>query len=110
MRFVTYVSAGRPTVGLLDAQDRVHDVADLLGEQGTPSTAGHRSCRSDRKLGSAAHGCPTGRAAVGFRCQTVQLLAPFPRPRRNIFCVGKNYREHAREFGERLRRQQRSGD
>ncbi|MDR3494168.1 MAG: fumarylacetoacetate hydrolase family protein [Ancalomicrobiaceae bacterium] len=28
----------------------------------------------------------------------VVLEAPFPRPRRNIFCVGKNYREHAREF------------
>src|SRR5262249_16386019 len=28
----------------------------------------------------------------------VQLLAPIPRPRRNIFCVGKNYFEHAREF------------
>ena len=25
-------------------------------------------------------------------------LAPIHRPRRNIFCVGKNYREHAREF------------
>ena len=26
------------------------------------------------------------------------LEAPIPRPRRNIFCVGKNYHEHAREF------------
>lgn len=25
-------------------------------------------------------------------------LAPFQRPRRNVFCVGKNYREHAQEF------------
>ena len=29
---------------------------------------------------------------------SVQLLAPIPEPRRNIFCVGKNYREHAKEF------------
>lgn len=29
----------------------------------------------------------------------VALLAPIPRPPRNIFCVGKNYREHAVEFG-----------
>lgn len=28
----------------------------------------------------------------------VRLRAPVPRPRRNIFCVGKNYREHAKEF------------
>jgi 2-keto-4-pentenoate hydratase/2-oxohepta-3-ene-1,7-dioic acid hydratase in catechol pathway len=26
------------------------------------------------------------------------LDAPIPRPRRNIFCVGKNYHEHAHEF------------
>ena len=28
----------------------------------------------------------------------VQLVAPIPKPRRNIFCVGKNYFEHAKEF------------
>jgi 2-keto-4-pentenoate hydratase/2-oxohepta-3-ene-1,7-dioic acid hydratase in catechol pathway len=28
----------------------------------------------------------------------VTLEAPLPRPRRNIFCVGKNYYEHAHEF------------
>ena len=28
----------------------------------------------------------------------LELLAPIPQPRRNIFCVGKNYQEHAREF------------
>jgi 2-keto-4-pentenoate hydratase/2-oxohepta-3-ene-1,7-dioic acid hydratase in catechol pathway len=27
-----------------------------------------------------------------------RLLAPIPRPAKNIFCVGKNYHEHAREF------------
>ena len=29
----------------------------------------------------------------------VSLLAPIPRPARNIFCVGKNYRDHAAEMG-----------
>ncbi len=28
----------------------------------------------------------------------VKLLAPIPRPRKNIFCIGKNYVEHALEF------------
>jgi len=28
----------------------------------------------------------------------IVLEAPIPRPRRNIFCVGKNYHEHAKEF------------
>jgi len=29
---------------------------------------------------------------------SVRLLAPIARPTRNIFCVGKNYHEHAKEF------------
>src|SRR5690606_29443156 len=28
----------------------------------------------------------------------VQFLAPVPRPRRNIFCVGRNYQAHAKEL------------
>jgi 2-keto-4-pentenoate hydratase/2-oxohepta-3-ene-1,7-dioic acid hydratase in catechol pathway len=34
----------------------------------------------------------------GLPLSAVRLLAPIPAPRRNIFCVGKNYREHAKEF------------
>src|SRR5690606_10888307 len=30
--------------------------------------------------------------------ESVKLLAPIPRPRRNIFCVGRNYYEHAKEL------------
>jgi 2-keto-4-pentenoate hydratase/2-oxohepta-3-ene-1,7-dioic acid hydratase in catechol pathway len=29
-----------------------------------------------------------------------RLNAPIPRPLRNVFCVGKNYREHAQEFAK----------
>ncbi len=32
--------------------------------------------------------------------ERVTLEAPIPRPRRNIFCVGKNYHDHAHEFAE----------
>ncbi len=28
----------------------------------------------------------------------VRVVAPIPRPEKNIFCVGKNYHEHAKEF------------
>jgi 2-keto-4-pentenoate hydratase/2-oxohepta-3-ene-1,7-dioic acid hydratase in catechol pathway len=34
----------------------------------------------------------------GLPLSAVRLLAPILAPRRNIFCVGKNYREHAEEF------------
>jgi 2-keto-4-pentenoate hydratase/2-oxohepta-3-ene-1,7-dioic acid hydratase in catechol pathway len=32
--------------------------------------------------------------------EEIELLAPIPRPARNIFCVGKNYMKHAREFSK----------
>jgi 2-keto-4-pentenoate hydratase/2-oxohepta-3-ene-1,7-dioic acid hydratase in catechol pathway len=37
-------------------------------------------------------------SAPEVRLASVRLHAPIPRPRRNIFCVGKNYHEHAKEF------------
>ena len=33
-----------------------------------------------------------------YKLADVQLLAPIPEPRRDIFCVGKNYYAHAAEF------------
>jgi 2-keto-4-pentenoate hydratase/2-oxohepta-3-ene-1,7-dioic acid hydratase in catechol pathway len=32
---------------------------------------------------------------------SVELMAPLPRPRRNVFCVGLNYRSHAAELAAR---------
>ena len=39
-----------------------------------------------------------GARAEGVERSRVHLHAPIPLPARNIFCVGKNYVEHAREF------------
>lgn len=36
--------------------------------------------------------------APKIHVSSVKLRAPIPNPRRNIFCVGKNYHEHAKEF------------
>lgn len=36
---------------------------------------------------------------VAYPLEKLKLLAPIPRTRKNIFCVGKNYREHVKEMG-----------
>lgn len=41
---------------------------------------------------------PLPRTSAPIALEAVRLLAPLPRPRRNIFCVGKNYHAHAKEF------------
>lgn len=39
------------------------------------------------------------RESYVYPLSEVKLLAPIPRPSKNIFCVGKNYKEHALELG-----------
>ncbi len=50
----------------------------------------------DAGLAEATRAVSAGAARVPLAHAT--LLAPIPRPARNILCVGKNYREHAREI------------
>ncbi len=38
------------------------------------------------------------RTGATLPLEEVRILAPIPRPRRNILCVGKNYHAHAHEF------------
>ena len=35
---------------------------------------------------------------MGINLNSVKLLAPIPKPERNIFCLGKNYTEHVQEI------------
>jgi|GEM_PF-3553387 len=47
-----------------------------------------------------AAGISLPKAGQRYDLSAVELLAPFPRPARNIFCVGKNYFNHAKEFAQ----------
>ncbi|NBW02050.1 MAG: FAA hydrolase family protein [Betaproteobacteria bacterium] len=47
-----------------------------------------------------AAGQPLPQAGDRYALSAIKLLAPFPRPARNIFCVGKNYFDHAKEFAQ----------
>ena len=91
MRLLTYDREGEPRLGLL-ADERVIDVAEasggaLPGDMLAFIAAGEPALEGARKLPVAG-----GRPLAGVR-----LLAPIPRPARNIVCVGLNYAEHASE-------------
>jgi 2-keto-4-pentenoate hydratase/2-oxohepta-3-ene-1,7-dioic acid hydratase in catechol pathway len=90
MRLVTFQDRQGPRMGVLEG-DEILDVT--VSSPDLPKTiAGY--CGSDRlgDLQRALSGAPS----LGLA--DVKLLAPFPRPAKNIFCVGKNYHEHAKEF------------
>jgi len=47
---------------------------------------------------ASAAGAPLPAAGGRIALSEVRLLAPLPRPRRNLFCVGRNYHAHAKEL------------
>jgi 2-keto-4-pentenoate hydratase/2-oxohepta-3-ene-1,7-dioic acid hydratase in catechol pathway len=87
MRFACFSCKGDPRIGLVDETGEgirplggiVQDMVDLIERYDTlqPVLATNSALRP---------------------LSSVTLLAPILAPRRNIFCVGKNYRDHAREF------------
>lgn len=91
MRFACYRWGGRRHVGLVSAD----------GSEVTPLLLGD-AARERGVLGLVEHlqsGGDMPRAAgPRVALAAVRLEAPIPLPRRNIFCVGKNYHEHAKEF------------
>ncbi|WP_421875192.1 fumarylacetoacetate hydrolase family protein [Pacificispira sp.] len=53
---------------------------------------------ADRDGVAALIGSDLPAEAEQLSVSDIKLVAPVPRPHRNIFCVGKNYFEHAHEF------------
>jgi 2-keto-4-pentenoate hydratase/2-oxohepta-3-ene-1,7-dioic acid hydratase in catechol pathway len=83
VKFATFRVAGRCHVGYLDRdQIRICELDPAAAEGGVLALID----------GAPAH------AVQQLPLSEVQLEAPIPRPRRNIFCVGKNYFDHAHEF------------
>lgn len=92
MRLVTFSKAGVEGVGVLVSDDG--GLADLsgIGLAGDMLSLIAGGPEQLTRVEAALISAP--RLDLG----SVELLAPIPRPARNIFCVGKNYFEHAREF------------
>jgi 2-keto-4-pentenoate hydratase/2-oxohepta-3-ene-1,7-dioic acid hydratase in catechol pathway len=123
MRLVTFrKGAARPRVGALVA-DAILDLgalsADLAKQNNAPKRRGgfpksmHELIAAGPELlvqarEALAHGEALlkrdGIAALtekrlGVAADKARLEAPIPRPARNVFCLGRNYKEHAAERG-----------
>jgi 2-keto-4-pentenoate hydratase/2-oxohepta-3-ene-1,7-dioic acid hydratase in catechol pathway len=90
MKIAAYLYQGQPGVGRVSADGRQLEPFQVSAEQ---AALGALPLVEAQVAGRALP--PT---AQPIPLQQVQLLAPIPRPRRNIFCVGKNYHAHAKEF------------
>jgi 2-keto-4-pentenoate hydratase/2-oxohepta-3-ene-1,7-dioic acid hydratase in catechol pathway len=85
MRIASFMHEGRPRVGRLAADGEHLEVFAGPAERGALDL-----------IEAATLPAIDGRLALA----DVQLLAPLPRPRRNLFCVGRNYHAHAKELRE----------
>lgn len=91
MKFATLKTSQGPLVALIDADSQQYwAVSDLVPAfKGDMVQLVHVYEEIKGELTPKTAGKPLGDATV---------LAPIGEPRRNIFCVGKNYHDHAKEF------------
>ena len=89
MKLVAFQHHGQPGVGLLSVDGLQIQPFELTAIQ---SALGALSIV---EMQAADQALPAVLPALALT--DVQITAPLPRPRRNIFCVGKNYRAHAQE-------------
>jgi 2-keto-4-pentenoate hydratase/2-oxohepta-3-ene-1,7-dioic acid hydratase in catechol pathway len=105
MRLLTYERDGAPRLGLL-LHDRVVDAAEAslkLDATGLPDDMlvfieqGAECLERARRLVEALSADQKKLEEASTALAGTRLLAPIPRPRRNLVCVGLNYAEHAAE-------------
>ncbi|WP_341921351.1 fumarylacetoacetate hydrolase family protein [Polaromonas sp. YR568] len=90
MKIVAYRLKGRSGVGLVSADLQQVQPFDLPEAQ---SDLGAQTL-----IEMQARGDTLPALLPALALSEVQIIAPLPKPRRNIFCVGKNYFAHAKEF------------
>ncbi|MEQ8651171.1 MAG: fumarylacetoacetate hydrolase family protein [Kiloniellales bacterium] len=90
MRVVAFEAGGMAGVGLWNSDESAIRPFDLTPEEAAAGVL----ALVDRDL----DGRPAQLTDRRLAADQVTLLAAAPRPRRNIFCVGKNYHAHAEEF------------
>ncbi len=90
MHYAAYHYRDRPEVGVVDTSGGNIEVLALDEAEAELGVAA--------VIRRQAAGDPLKPSGQTRRLEAVKLRAPIPHPVRNIFCVGKNYYDHAQEF------------
>lgn len=100
MKLVTFVVSGNERLGICSEPRGILDLGaaaqSLLGRT-LPAdmlafiAAGPDALKSAREVLDAATASPQ---AKWYSIDSVKLAAPIPHPRKNVFCVGRNYKAH----------------
>lgn len=91
MKFAAYFEGGVPRVGQVDAAGEQVQALDLSAEQAEAGVLSLVLLQAKGLPLPGVIGSPVPLTQVKWR-------APLPHPRRNLFCVGRNYHAHAKEL------------
>lgn len=86
MRIAAFSFQGRKLVGIVDADGETVRPFNLPQEE------------AEQGITALIERLDAPQTLEPLPVSEVELSAPIPRPRRNLFCVGKNYYDHAHEF------------
>ncbi|CAN7757766.1 fumarylacetoacetate hydrolase family protein [Pseudorhodoferax sp. LjRoot39] len=91
MRLAAFLADGHPHVGLVDPTGHTVTALDLPRAEAAYGVL--------PLIEALAEGKPLPATTERrFDLKEVQLDAPLPKPRRNLWCVGRNYHAHAKEL------------
>jgi 2-keto-4-pentenoate hydratase/2-oxohepta-3-ene-1,7-dioic acid hydratase in catechol pathway len=94
MRLVTFSDTDGMRIGVHDAASNT--IVDITKASRLPKDMSGFVALGKNGLQRARRAVKSGGNRIP--CDSVKIHAPFPRPAKNILCVGKNYHDHAKEF------------
>ena len=104
MRIATYLRDGAPAVGLVAGESILDLTAacERFGAAPAPSSVLALIAGGEAALAKAREALDQAQAHAGDKrlwrpLSEVRLLAPIPRPPKNVFCTGRNYKLHIEE-------------
>ncbi|MFT4561430.1 MAG: 2-keto-4-pentenoate hydratase/2-oxohepta-3-ene-1,7-dioic acid hydratase in catechol pathway [Gammaproteobacteria bacterium] len=101
MKLVSFSDRGGPVrVGVLDDVSNIVDCTAV--DKDFPSSMLELICAGADGIGQVKNVLEVAPNSARISQTEVQLVAPIPRPTKNVFCVGRNYKEHVEE-GHRTR-------
>ncbi|MFD1735264.1 fumarylacetoacetate hydrolase family protein [Bacillus salitolerans] len=106
MKFVTAkTGSDKPFIGLVIEKTILHIQKaefSLTGESWVPDSLVEAIDMGElfiSRIKEIVQHIPSLQEHFFYELDSVQLLSPIPKPRKNIICVGKNYADHAIEMG-----------
>ena len=97
MRLLSFNKMGNHAIGVL--KQNTNTIVDLsLADPSLPTDMNNFIDLGSEAIELVERLVENSDENIEMKLSDIQLLSPIPVPRRNIFCVGRNYYEHAKEF------------